>query len=79
MQQLDMEKIKQMLGDLECKKGFLCAKRGLEALCRAKNTRLETYLECLEEDHTCVFSIPFGHGFLCKCPVRMYIKRELSE
>ena len=79
MEQLNMEKAKQILGDLECRKGLLCVKRGLEDLCRARDTRLETYLECLEEGETCPFSIPFGHGFLCKCPVRMYIKRELGN
>ena len=79
MEQLDIEKAKQILGVLECSKGLLCVKRGVEALCRARDTRLETYLECLEDDHTCVLSVPFGNGFLCKCPVRMYIKREISR
>ena len=79
MEKLDINKIKQILGSLECRKDLLCAKRGLGDLCRTRDTRLETFLECLDDDRSCSFRVPFGNGFLCKCPVRMYIKREIGK
>ena len=79
MEQLDMEKAKQILGDLKCKKELSCVKKGLEDLCRATNIGPKSHLVCLEKDRACTFSLPYGAGFICKCPVRSIIETEQGK
>jgi hypothetical protein len=41
---------------------------------------LESFLECLEHNPThCEFSISYGDGHYCRCPLRVYIAKKLSE
>jgi hypothetical protein len=79
MEQLDIEKIEQILGNTKCEEGLACVNHGLEEICKAKVIGVEKTLACLENDQFCTFSLPFGYGCLCKCPVRHYIKTELGK
>ena len=79
MKQLDTEKAEHMLGALKCGKGFTCIRRGVEVLCKATDIGVEGSLEWLEGDKSCIFSIPFGSCLSCKCPIRIYIKKELGK
>ncbi len=79
MEQLDIEKAKQILGNLKCERGLNCVNSGLEGICKARDIGLKTFLVCLEEDPSCIFSLSFGGEFFCKCPVRVYIGKELGK
>jgi len=79
MEQLDIEKAKQILGNLKCEKGLSCVNSGLEGICKAEDIGLKPYLVCLEGDQYCTLSLSFLYGFICKCPVRLYIKTELGK
>ena len=79
MEQLDIEKAKQILGNLKCEKGLVCVSLGLEELCKSRDIGLKSLLDCLEKHTSCVFTQPFGYGLMCKCPVRHYIKTELGK
>ena len=80
MEQDHEKEIERIIGQLKCSKDFGCYKSGFEALCKAQEVGLETFLECLEEDpHECPFSVSFGALYLCECPLRMYISKKLKK
>ena len=80
MTQEHMTKIEAIIGRLKCPKDFKCYKSGFEALCKAKDVGLKLYLECLEQNSfECPFSVSFGRSHYCKCPLRVYLAKELKK
>jgi hypothetical protein len=72
--------IQEIIGGLECPEDFVCYKSGFETLCRASDIKMELFVECLEEEaRSCQFSVPFGEGHFCKCPLRVYICKKLRK
>jgi hypothetical protein len=71
--------IESILGEMECPKGFACYETGFENLCRAEDIGLERLLYCLEEDAAwCRFATSFGHRHMCRCPLRVYLAKNLK-
>ncbi|MHC4146056.1 MAG: hypothetical protein ACYSUD_14885 [Planctomycetota bacterium] len=57
-----------------------CSKSEFEVLCKAKDFGVEHYIECLEPElHRCNFSISFDSGYLCTCPLRIYVSKNLKK
>jgi hypothetical protein len=79
MEKFDIELARSILGALKCEKGLICAKSGLETLCKAQRIGSDTHMICLEESPRCSFEISFGHGYMCKCPVRIFISKEFRK
>ena len=80
----DFEKHKEEIGKIidriKCTKDFECYKSGFKNLGKARDIGVEGYAECLEDNPAaCAFSVPFGYGFLCKCPLRIYIAKKLKQ
>jgi len=74
------KKIETLIGNMECPKGFKCAESGFETLCRANDIGMETFLECFEEDNQeCKFAVFFANSYYCKCPLRVYIAKNLKK
>jgi hypothetical protein len=74
------KQIENMIGGIECPKGFQCHKSGFAKLCRARDIGIESFLECLEKDpEACTFSFAFGLIHLCQCPLRIYIAKKLQK
>jgi hypothetical protein len=80
------KEIEEIIGKMECPKGFRCYESGLEALCSAKDIGTEVCLECLEENPPdCKFALTvgdsylFGDSYLCACPLRIYICKKLKK
>jgi len=74
------KEVEEIIGRLQCPKDFECYKSGFENLCKARDFGAERYLECLKkEPRECKFAVPFGYGFLCKCPLRIYIATKLKK
>ena len=74
------EEIENIISTFKCPKGFKCYKYGLENLCKARDFGAEHYLQCLEENpKNCPFSIPFGDGYACRCPLRVYMAKRLKK
>ena len=72
-------KITEIIGEMHCPKDFECAESGFEELCRVRNIGLESYLECLEPDAKyCMFNLPFGKRYYCRCPLRVYLAQTLK-
>ncbi len=78
MEQFDIEKAKQILGDRNCTKELKCVNGGLENICKAEDVGVGVYHVCLEKDQHCEFSIRFRARFLCFCPVRIQLSKELQ-
>ena len=79
MNEEQKKRIEEIMGGMECPRGFERCKHGLENLCKAKDGGLPGYAECLEDRQTvCEFKLFFGDGVLCRCPVRVYIVKELK-
>ena len=73
------EKIKEIIGKIECPNKFCCLESGFDKGCEARDIGIEDFLECLEHDpQGCPFSFPFGNTHFCKCPLRVYICKELG-
>jgi hypothetical protein len=74
------KEIEKIIARFKCPKDFECYKSGFKNLCKAKDIGLEKYLECLKKDPgDCVFSLSFGYSYLCKCPLRVYIAKNLKK
>ena len=74
------QKIEKIMSQMECSKGFKCKEAGFKQLCKARNTNLDKYLECLDDNpKLCKFSLSFGYSYFCDCPLRIFIKKELRK
>jgi len=74
--------IEKIMVQMDCPKGFACHQSGFESLCRADergNLGLDHFV-CLEgTPPPCPLSIPFGDGYFCKCPLRVYVCKYLNR
>jgi hypothetical protein len=74
------QEIEKIASGINCPKNFECYKSGSEKFCKTRDFGLERYLDCLEkEPHTCEYSLSFGNGYFCTCPVRFYIAKNLEQ
>jgi hypothetical protein len=74
------QEIERIVGELQCLKGFACYKSPSENICKTRDIGMEQYLECLDANaEGCEFSLPFGDGYFCTCPVQLYITKNLSR
>jgi hypothetical protein len=76
----DLEKIEAIIGKMSCPKMFKCADSGFEKLCKARDFGVQSYLDCLDENSDeCPFALPFGDGYLCQCPLRVFLSKKLNK
>lgn len=74
------ERIEEIISSIKCPKNFECYKSKLEKLCKVRNIDSENLFECLDENQQkCGFSLPFGNGHFCKCPLRILIAKEFNK
>ncbi len=72
--------IEEIANRINCPKNLECYKSEPEKLCQVRDFGLDEYLDCLEETaKDCEFSLSFGNGYLCTCPVRIYIAKKLKK
>ena len=72
--------LEELIDDLKCPKDFRCYKSGLEELCQAEDIGQESFLVCRDEGgKRCKFSMDYGGGLFCKCPLRIHIAKELKK
>lgn len=73
------KEIEKIIGKMKCPQDFKCYQSGFEYLCKSRNVGIESYLECLEEcSQDCVFSISYGNSYFCRCPLRVYLQKNLK-
>jgi len=74
------KKIEKIMSQMECPEKFKCAESNFEILCKAKDNGLENYIDCLEDvPSICSFSLSFGYGYLCTCPLRVFLAKRLNK
>ncbi len=72
--------IDKLASGIQCPKDFECYKSKAGKMCKTRDFGLERYLDCLEdEQHACEFSLSFGAGYFCTCPVQIYIAKHLKQ
>jgi len=76
-QKREIEKITR---EIDCPKDFECCKSSFENVGSIKDIGTQGLLECLEQNaHDCKFSLSFGSGSSCLCPLRIYIATEMHR
>lgn len=79
------ERITEIIEQMEeasnrCEKNFCCHKSDFKDICSANDFGLSDFVKCLEKNaQDCNFSLSFGYGYLCKCPLRVYIAKNLEK
>ncbi len=74
------QKVEEIVGGMQCPRGFGCCRDNFANVCKAKDIGIETFLECSEEKpQECQFAMPFGNSHFCKCPLRIYIAKKLNK
>lgn len=74
------KEIEKIIDGITCPKDFICYKSEFKNLGKARDIGIKSYVECLEKNpEDCVFSLSFGHSYLCKCPLRVYIAKNLEK
>jgi hypothetical protein len=72
--------VKEIIGQMQYPKDFPCVESEFEVLCKARDFGLEHYVECLEpEPPRRKFALSFGAGYLCQCPLRVYVSKNLKK
>ena len=82
MKEEHRKKIQEIINGMQCPKNFRCAESGFENLCRAKDFGDEQRLHCLEETSDCSFAALYDFGIkmrFCKCPLRVYLAKNLNK
>jgi hypothetical protein len=73
--------IQQLMSQTKCDNDFRCCKSGFKNLCAAKVIGDGQLLDCSNCDHAgclrpnpkdCNYRTPFGFGYFCTCPLRIY-------
>ena len=74
------KRIEKIVSEMQCPKDFECYKSGLSKLCKVRDIGMDSFVECLGgKAENCKFSVSFGEGYLCKCPLRVYIAKKLKK
>ena len=72
--------IEEIMSVMTCPKDFECCKSGFVKLCNATDTGMEGFINCLEiEPEKCWFSVISDQSYLCQCPLRIYVAKNLSK
>ena len=71
--------IKRIMKKTVCVKDYRCYTSGFADLCRAEYIGMDSYILCVDNIQKCNFSLFFVDEYLCKCPVRIYIAKELKK
>lgn len=80
MEKKTTKELEALMKEIRCEKGFKCCSAGSEDVCRVTDIGLDDYLLCLEEKpQRCEFVVPFGDEYMCRCPVRLYLMKELGR
>jgi hypothetical protein len=80
MEQEHERRIEEIIGDLRCSKDFKCYNSGYTDLCKAEDVGAPSFLVCLEKHpRHCKFSLYVEKMYLCECPLRLYLAKEMNK
>ncbi len=71
--------IQDVIGRMQCRKGFECCGPGFQKPCKVRSVLGGKLIECLEDaQKECEFAVDFGCGRFCECPLRDFLLRTLD-
>ena len=74
------KQIEKIIDKMNCQKNFECYTSEFKKLSTVKSVNSKNLFECLsKKPKKCQFSLPFGDGYFCKCPLRIYIAKNLNK
>ena len=80
MEESHEQEIEKIISQTSCPKGFTCYKKGFHSLCKAKDVGLESHVQCLDSNSNgCAFSVRYGYSYYCRCPLRVYVAKNLGK
>jgi len=73
--------IKNIIADMQCPKNFRCIEKEFKDICKAEDIGLDQHVVCKEKNASiCIFSIHVKFkSYVCKCPLRVYIAKNLKK
>jgi len=75
----NMTRIMEIIESFYCPEHFPCIRSEFEDLCKIHLIGIN-FVECLDEKaKTCKQHFNFGHGYFCKCPVRIYLANTFNK
>ncbi len=73
-------RIEELISQTKCEKNFQCYMSGFKDICKVKDIGLQDSVKCLNKPpEDCEYSFAFGDGYFCKCPLRVYIAKNLKK
>ena len=80
MEQRHEQEIEKIISQIACPKDFTCYKERFHSLCKTKDVGLESYVQCLDDNpNRCTFSVRYGYSYYCRCPLRVYVAKNLGK
>jgi hypothetical protein len=78
--QNEEDQLIRLMSNTRCTAHYACLSKEPHELCDAKSIDSDSFLECLDEDgRWCRQSLSYALGeALCKCPIRVYLKRHFG-
>ena len=74
------KEVAEIISDLQCPKDFRCKRSGFKDLCKAKVAGTESQiLVCLEKQPQKCDFLNLTGGYVCECPLRVYIAKKLKK
>ena len=76
----EIDEIQEIISQYKCPIDFQCYKSGFKDLCGTLMVHDGSLVECMDKKgNKCSYSFPFGSGFLCTCPLRLYIAKHFHK
>jgi len=76
----EIDEIQKIISKYNCPFDFRCYKSGFKDLCGTMLVHDGRLVECVDENaEKCHYSFSFGSGFLCTCPLRIYIAKRFQK
>ena len=81
MEQEYKKEIEEIIGGMKCPKDFMCYKSGLEVLCKAKSVEVgeDSHLICFQKKSRTCKLLNRQRGYVCECPLRIYLAKKLKK
>jgi hypothetical protein len=75
----DKQAIEKIMAGMKCPKDFKCVNNDFKHLCKAADIGIRDYVECLDRNPLgCWYGVTFNNSRFCKCPIRIYLFRDLG-
>ena len=73
-------KIEEIMDSMTCPKCFHCYKSDFEELCNATCNPKDGFVECNQPSgKECWYSVDMGERITCRCPLRVYMVKNLNK